>query len=62
MFNGGKWLNTFQIPYYGNEYLSAKHSRNWKQTGSEGFFGSLAGSSQQTVGQAPKLSTKRIWY
>ena len=62
MFNGGRWLNTFQIPYYGNEYLSAKHSSGWKLIGSEGFFGSALAGEKQTVGQAPALSTKRIWY
>jgi hypothetical protein len=62
MFNGGRWLNTFQIPYYGNEYLSAKHSKNWKLTGSETFFGNALAGGTPAVGQAPELSTKRIWY
>jgi hypothetical protein len=62
MFNGGRWLNTFQIPYYGNEYLSAKHSKNWKPAGSEGFFGKELAGGTPKVGEAPTLSTKRIWY
>lgn len=62
MFNGGRWLNTFQIPYYGNEYLSAKHSKNWKPAGAEGFFGSALAGDKPKVGEAPTLSTKRIWY
>ena len=35
MFNGGKWLNTFHIPYYGGDYLMSNLSRNWNTTGSD---------------------------
>jgi hypothetical protein len=58
----GKWLNTFQIPYYGNDYLSAKHSHNWKLEGSERFFGDAIAGKTPGYGKAPELSTKRIWY
>ena len=51
MFNGGKWLNTFHIPYYGNDYLMSNFKDDWNQTGSEAFLGStIAGDS--------KISTK----
>ena len=64
MFNGGKWLNTYQIPYYGNDYLSAKHSKGWSLAGSERFLGTgLAGdSANKSIGHAPSFGTKRIWY
>jgi hypothetical protein len=58
MFNGGKWLNTFQIPYYGNDYLISNFSEDWNQTGSEAFLGSsLAGNGNQN-----EISIKRFWY
>ena len=60
MFNGGKWLNTYQIPYYGNDYLESNFSQDWNQTGSEAFLGkTIAGN---TDGVAAEISTKRIWY
>jgi hypothetical protein len=58
MFNGGKWLNTFHIPYYGGDYLMSNFSGNWNTTGSEAFYGtSLAGRG----GSAGEISLKRIW-
>lgn len=58
MFNGGKWLNTFHIPYYGGDYLMSNFSRNWNTTGSEAFYGtSVAGRG----GSAGEISLKRIW-
>ena len=33
MFNGGIWLNTFEIPFYGNDYLKAKYSDKWEVGG-----------------------------
>ena len=36
MFMGGKWLNTFEIPYYGNLYLQADYKKNWEIGGVDG--------------------------
>ena len=57
MFNGGRWLNTFQIPYYGNDYLIANHKQNWSSSDSSNFLGGLAGSNP-TPGAAPSVGTK----
>jgi hypothetical protein len=57
MFNGGKWLNTYEIPFYGREYLKTNFSGKWNLKGSEGFLGAIAGSGEK----AGELSTKRIW-
>lgn len=29
MFNGGRWLNTYELPYFGGSYLKAAYSNNW---------------------------------
>lgn len=29
MFNGGKWLNTYELPYWGNMYLKGQYSNDW---------------------------------
>jgi hypothetical protein len=39
MFNGGKWLNTYELPYYGKDYLEAQYSGDWNLQGAEGFWG-----------------------
>jgi hypothetical protein len=44
MFNGGKWLNTYELPYYGKDYLKGKHSDKWSLGDSSGFLGALAGN------------------
>jgi hypothetical protein len=59
MFNGGKWLNTFQIPYYGNDYLMSNFSNNWNTTGSEAFYGNAIAGKNEKAGE---ISLKRIWY
>ena len=30
MFNGGVWLNTYELPFYGKDYLKASNSGKWK--------------------------------
>ena len=30
MFNGGKWLNTYELPYWGNAYLKGQYSNDWE--------------------------------
>ena len=30
MFNGGIWLNTYELPFYGKDYLVGNFSKNWK--------------------------------
>jgi hypothetical protein len=56
MFNGGKWLNTYEIPFYGKDYLEAKNSKTWSLGDSKGFLGVLAGNDDPG-----SLGTKRIW-
>ena len=33
MFMGGKWLNTFEIPYYGSFYLNGDYKKQWNVGG-----------------------------
>ena len=45
---GGKWLNTYELPYYGNAYMEAKYANNWKAGDASTFLGKgLAGSDSQ---------------
>lgn len=46
MFNGGRWLNTYELPYFGGDYLKANYSNNWTTGDSTGFLGALAGSEK----------------
>jgi hypothetical protein len=57
MFNGGKWLNTYEIPFYGREYLESKNKGTWSIGDSKGFLGALAGNDEPG-----SVGTKRIWY
>ena len=47
MFNGGRWLNTYELPYFGGDYLKANYSNNWTLGDSSGFLGALAGSEKE---------------
>ena len=40
MFMAGRWLNTYEIPYFGGQYLKANYSQNWQLGDSAGFLGS----------------------
>lgn len=46
--NGGKWLNTYELPYYGNAYLQGKYADKWKAGDASTFLGKgLAGGEGQ---------------
>ena len=47
MFNGGRWLNTYELPYFGGDYLKAAYSNNWTTGDSTGFLGALAGGEKE---------------
>ncbi len=34
LFNAGFWLNTYEVPFYGNNYLEASKAGTWSQEGS----------------------------
>jgi len=48
--NGGKWLNTYELPYYGNDYLEAKHSSKWKSGDSSTFLGKGLAGGEDSIG------------
>jgi hypothetical protein len=33
MFSSGRWLNTYEIPFYGNQYLNSDTNQYWVQGG-----------------------------
>lgn len=46
--NGGKWLNTYELPYFGNAYMSGKYANKWKAGDASTFLGKgLAGGEDQ---------------
>lgn len=47
MFNGGKWLNTYELPFYGANYLNGQYSGNWSIGGVKESFGSIGGMMEQ---------------
>jgi hypothetical protein len=57
----GKWLNTFQIPYYGNDYLMSNFSSDWNTTGGEAFYGNSIAGDPNNDTKRPNISLKRIW-
>lgn len=50
MFNGGKWLNTYEIPYFGKEYLNSNYSSKWQVGGAEQAQGSLGKLQTENFG------------
>lgn len=51
MFMGGKWLNTYELPYFGGQYLKSAYSNNWTLGDSSGFFGNaLTGDGEGKAG------------
>ena len=43
MFRGGKWLNTYELPFFNNSFLEAQWSKNWSANGITGEFGENVG-------------------
>lgn len=39
LFNNGKWLNTYEIPFYNSTYLEAMKGGQWTQEGSKRSWG-----------------------
>ena len=51
MFMGGRWLNTYELPYFGGQYLKSAYSNNWTLGDSSGFFGNaLTGDGEGKAG------------
>ncbi len=50
IFNGGKWLNTFELPYYGTEYLQGKYKDKWKIGNIEDSLGKGIGGIASNFG------------
>ena len=48
--NGGKWLNTYELPYYGNDYISWKYSNKWKTGDASTFLGTGLAGSDEAIG------------
>ena len=48
--NGGKWLNTYELPYYGNDYISWKNSNKWKVGDVSTFLGKGLAGSDESLG------------
>lgn len=42
MFQFGRWLNTYEIPFYGNQYLKSNTNGNWNTQGLAAKFGDTA--------------------
>ena len=43
MFRGGKWLNTYELPFFNNNFLEANWSNKWSGYGITGDFGEEVG-------------------
>lgn len=39
MFNSGKWLNTYELPFFNNMYLEANQYKQWKTGGANAYLG-----------------------
>lgn len=39
MFTNGHWLNTYELPFYGNTYLEESNAGSWTQEGSKRSWG-----------------------
>ena len=52
MFMGGKWLNTFELPYYGSTYLNGDYRSSWKVGGvdDQGGLGKTLGGIAKSFG------------
>lgn len=51
MFMGGRWLNTYELPYFGGHYLKSNYSKNWTLGDSSGFLGKgLTGDGEGSAG------------
>lgn len=62
MFNGGRWLNTFEIPYWGNAYLKGQYSGDWQFGAIQAAVGKGLGEMIENFGvdypANPKFKTK----
>lgn len=61
MFGGGKWLNTYEIPFFGNSYLEAKYKDKWSigsAKDSLGGFASFGAMLGMDFPARPKFSVK----
>lgn len=50
MFNGGIWLNTYELPFYGKTYLKAANSGKWQLGAAEKALGSGLGDLAKSIG------------
>ena len=56
MFNGGIWLNTYELPYYGTDYLIGKYSDKWTVGGIEASMGGLGTAVNNFFGSGDSQS------